>query len=188
MTTFFYPPRPENAIAPGLLKYYENLGWWAQIKKNGTCTVVSVDRESNVTFKTRHNEDHKAWAPTEAIIEYFEQFPDSIFAAELLHSKHHSVKNTMYIFDIMRLEGHDLTGSTFEFRDTLLLTLPETEHVLIAKTYVRDFSALYGGLANAIDEGLVLKNPKAKLERPTRKSANTDWMVKCRRETKNYGF
>ena len=62
---FWYPPRPEKAIAPSLIKFYEGRGWIAQIKKNGTCSTANVDDHGNVTFFTRHGEAHKAWIPTE---------------------------------------------------------------------------------------------------------------------------
>lgn len=184
-----WPPRPEQAIAPSLISFYERRGWVAQIKKNGTCTVVSIDHKGVVDFKTRHGVPHKAWEPTEDINKYFANFPDSIFVCELLHSKHESVKNTMYVFDVLKYRGKDLIGTKFKERQDLLQSVvPIKKNILLAKNYSQDLTGLFRSLQDPIDEGLVLKDPEAPLRSYVKKSSNAGWQVKCRVPHLNYGF
>lgn len=186
---FLWPPRPERAIEPALIPYYASKGWIAQLKKNGTCTVISVDVHGNVDFKTRHNEAHKAWAPPIEIVNYFSHFPDSVFVGELLHNKHASVKNTLYLFDLLRYNGVDFIGETLEYRLGILdMVVPLMPNIQMVKNYSGDLTKLYDSISDPIDEGIVLKDPKAKLKSCLREGANSGWQVKCRKSTKNFGF
>jgi ATP-dependent DNA ligase len=187
-TMFLYPPRPEKAIAPSLIEWYENLGYVAQLKKNGTCSLAFVSADGKVTFKTRHNEDHKAWTPTKEITDYFSTFPDSIFVFELLHNKSPLVKDTAYVFDIIRYLGKDLVGVTFSERMQILNKVVPlmNDKIMLAKTYDSCLTGLFQSLDSPLDEGIVLKNPEAVLEPCYRATSNTAWQVKCRKRTKNY--
>ena len=186
---FVFPPRPEKAITPSLIQFYERRGWIAQIKKNGTCTVVSVDAGGNSTFYTRHNEAHKAWTPTSEARAIFAKYPNSTFIFELLHSKGGDVRDTMYIFDVVRFEGESLEGTTLASRlDIIKKAFTPSTKLLVAETYTTGLEPLYRGLTSPLDEGIVLKDPKATLKSCQRDSLNSNWMVKCRRQTKNYGF
>jgi hypothetical protein len=193
-----WPPRPELAVAPSLLPYYASLGWIAQIKKNGTCSLAFVDSDGVVTFKTRDGDDHKQWVPTEEITAFFAQYPDSVFVFELLHNKHPSVKNTAYVFDVLRFKGRDMTATTLTFRLILLNEVFMQQAILspriqLVKTYwgacdEPAFTTIFKNLVDPIDEGLVLKDPNALLEDPRNKSANQGWQVKVRKPTKNFSF
>jgi hypothetical protein len=186
---FLYPPRPEKAILPQMIPVFENRGWIAQLKKNGTCSLAFVDAEGNVTFKTRHDEDHKAWTPTSEAINFFLRYPNSVFIFELLHSKGGDVRNHVYIFDVIKFNGQDLVGWTLENRLRLLQEIkPRSTQIEIAGVYRKNLKALYDGLTNVLDEGIVLKDPKAKLLPCFRNGLNAGWQVKCRKATKNYGF
>ena len=121
---FLWPPRPEKAIPRDLIPFYEKRGSIAQIKKNGTCTVIDVDAAGVPTFWNRHQELHKAWTAPAHIVEYFKQFPDSVFVGELLHNKGPSVKDTLYLFDILVLKGNVLIGTTLKEGLTKLYELP----------------------------------------------------------------
>lgn len=189
MMDFYFPPRPEEAIMPIMIPFYERKGYVAQIKKNGTCTVTMIDRNKMVTHRTRHNEPHKAWTPTEDVNSFFAHFADSVFVSELLHSKGGGVRNTMYIFDVLRFQGQDLTGKTLQERLELIDGIvPFTSNVMIADTYGANLKWLYQDLSDPLDEGIVLKNPNAPLAPCYRAASNTDWQVKCRRPKKMYGF
>ena len=60
--------------------------------------------------------------------------------------------------------------------------------ISVARTYTKDLTALYRGLSDPLDEGLVLKNPEAVLAECHRDGLNAGWQVKVRRPTKNYQF
>jgi len=197
---YMWPPRPEDAIPTSMLGFYEKQGWVGQIKKNGTCTVVFAEKD--VTFKTRHNDDHKAWAPKADHIEFFKTVADGqwcVFEAELLHSKGGGIKDTFYIFDILVWQGENLVGTTFAERQALLFEIfPDridggdhwklTDRIWLAKPILKDFLQVWTDLSAHEDEGIVLKNPNAKLKLCNKQNANKGWQIKCRRPHKNYAF
>lgn len=183
-----YPPRPEKAITPSLIPFYEKRGYVAQVKKNGTCSLAIVGPDGTVEYKTRHWEDHKAWTPTESMSGFFSEHRDSIFVFELLHSKTPNVKNTAYLFDVLRYAGVDLTGQTLAFRLNLLSKIRPVQCAQVAETYTVGLRGLYDGLTEPEDEGIVLKDPVATLRGCERDGMNAGWQVKCRRSTKNYSF
>jgi ATP-dependent DNA ligase len=186
---FLYPPRPEKAVPPSFIKSLEARGFVAQKKKNGTCQVISIDASGNVEFRTRRNEPNKAWTPLPEMIKYFSSFKDSVFVGELLHNKHESVKNTIFLFDVLHYLGRSQVGSTLETRlEGLRAVVPFTPNIKLIDTYYQDLTGLYYSLSEPTDEGIVLKNPKAVLRDCKRDGLNANWQVKCRVGTKNYGF
>jgi hypothetical protein len=186
---FLFPPRPELAVSPELISFYENKNWWAQIKKNGTLQLITVLKDGEVIFKTRHNEDNKAWKPLPHHVSFFAAFRDSVFVAELIHSKHASIKNHLYVFDVLRYQGRDLVGVSLKDRvEMLSKVLPVNSDISLAQWHKQDLYGLFNSLNNPVDEGLVIKNPDAILESCLRSTANTSWQVKVRKAHKNYGF
>jgi hypothetical protein len=185
------------------LPVFENLGYGAQIKKNGTCSVLQYDPVTgHLDTWTRHNEPHKLWTANLAspALRKFTELKGRDFqvVGELLHSKVQGIKDTLYLFDILRCDGEDLVGTTYAERLSLLHTLWEPtskgaqfdtvdERLWIANIYMRDFQSEFAKLTAPEDEGLVLKDMNAKLVPCWRQTANAGWQVKCRRPTKNYG-
>jgi hypothetical protein len=187
------------------LPAYNTMGWVAQVKKNGTCNVIAVSPSKELHCMTRHNEAHKAWAPNKESTEPFKHLPGKgwyLFVAELMNNKVSGIKNINYINDILASDGEHLVGTTFTERQSLIYSLfnvstaeVETEshyevhpNLWVAKNHTGDFKTLFDSLHKQEDEGLVLKNPTAKLQLGRNKTSNSGWMVKVRRATKNYGF
>jgi hypothetical protein len=181
------------------MRFYEKRGWWGQVKKNGTCTVI-FSHGDDVVFKTRHDDDHKAWVPQPEHAAFFkgrEQW--NVYVAELLHSKTANVKNHLYLFDILVSDGEDLSGTSFADRQAILLgrypgnggaglgATRVTKQVSRATCYTRDFERVWSELA-AEDEGIVFKDPASKLAPCVTQTANAMWQVKCRRPHSNYSF
>lgn len=194
---YLWPPRPDQAIPQGLLTFYEKKKYWAQVKKNGTCTVIFA-KGDKVIFKTRHNDDQKIWSPTPEHIHFFQGSRNwEVYVAELLHSKTPHIKNQLYIFDKIVENGIHLVGTTFEERQLNLHAQWDGEdegdqtrvhdYVSVANTFSTDFAKMFTTLKRE-DEGLVLKNPTAKLQACMKQTANNAWQVKCRIPHKNYGF
>lgn len=200
--SYLYPPRPEKKIPRDLLSFYKNRGYWAQVKKNGTCTVIFA-RGSEVIFKTRHPDEndgnHTLWTPQPEHTRFFSGNKRwSVFVAELLHSKvTGGPKNQLYIFDQIVHDGCHLVGETFAHRQERLHALwsgsmePHqvriNERITVARCFDTSFMKLFDDLG-AEDEGLVLKDPKAMLQPCFRENNNTPWQVKCRLPHKNYSF
>jgi ATP-dependent DNA ligase len=166
------------------------------VKWNGTCSVASVSKDHEVQFYTRDGDEHKAWTPTEEARRYFEGFPDSVFCFELLHNKGPAIKDTLYLFDVVRWLGEDLVGTKFRSRMTILNGVaPISPRIIIAKVYAHGIQGLFKSMVDedgyAIDplrEGVVLKDPEAELQPCYREGLNSGWQVKCRARSKNMSF
>ena len=220
--TYLWPPRPEKAIPPTMLSYYESKGWLAQIKLNGTCNVLAVNPERHIVAMSRHKEPHKLWTPNADSERAFAHLPGNgwyVFVAELLHSKvaDPGLKNINYIHDMLVADGEMLNGSAYQARLDFLYALfsrhidaqeqPDSiSHTVIdantwlAKshcsglailggTMMGDFEKLFAETAKHKEmEGLVLKDPEAKLKLCVKADSNSAWQVKCRNPSKAYSF
>ena len=201
---YLWPPRPEKAAPPELMGFYERRGWIAQIKKNGTCTVVFA-RGDEVIFKTRHNDDHKSWAPQSHHAEFFSgRDAWNVYVAELLHSKGPHVKNHLYLFDILVSDGEELIGTSLQDRQRLLQSrfpgpkadIAGSRAGLGARFITQDVSqaeiikdpAKCWPTLGGLDEGLVFKDPKAALKPCIVGTSNGAWQIKIRRPHANYSF
>lgn len=213
--TYLWPPRPKKAIPVSMMNFYQKRGFVGQYKKNGTCNVMYVTPEREVIAKTRHDTDHKAWQPTEASSAIFKALPGDkyyVFITELMHSKVRGLRDTHYIHDVVVADGEYLVGKTFIERQAILaelfLTGNEAEtyshyvlndNVWLAKLIEGDFKPAMAGIQEMADkakeaehsvenEGLVLKDPNAKLVVCGKQTSNSNWQVKCRVQHKNYSF
>ena len=198
--SYLWPPRPSNAIPFDTIGFYEQRGWWAQVKKNGTCTVIFAQGDE-VIFKTRHDDDHKAWAPLPEHAAFFAGRPGwNVYVAELLHSKTANVKNHLYLFDVLVSDGEQLTGETFASRQRLLRdrfpAIPGIGGVgatlvspfaSLAVNYSAGFADVWKSLRSE-DEGLVFKDSTARLKPCVTQTSNDRWQVKCRRASNKYSF
>lgn len=207
---YLFPPRPETKIPQSSIAFYERRGWVAQVKKNGTNTVIFA-RGNEVIFKQRHQDetglgmDHRDWKPQQVHIDFFSGLSKdkwNVFHAELIHSKTKSIKNHLFIHDILVHNGKHLVGMNLIERHKLLHDMLMSEDAKEEDDLYRlgvGFSIarnLTKGYVNRFlpenmkpeDEGIVLKNPKAGLEPCLRETANRGWQVKSRIPHKNYGF
>ena len=200
--SFLFPPRPENCILPSLLPYYEVMkGWLAQYKMNGTCLEIGVSPSKTLHVLTRHGSAPVRWKPTkrtEALLDFAPTNKWSVFTAELLNDKTKTIKDTIYIFDMIVAESMQLVGTTFIDRQTYLHKelfknpVSETmshyvmaDGIWLSKPILKDFRAVFDTLqtyrtVNESVEGLVLKNPNGTLNQMFRTGSNQSWQVKCR--------
>lgn len=201
---FLFPPRPERKILPGLLGFYENRGFWAQIKKNGTCSILGVGPKGEIYTQNRHGEDHRLWKPSEESLKPFKDIANGkwhVFVVEVIDAKTPRIKDTIYIHDIIVHAGKILVDSKFSERQKLLRKIfPNrvkggfgyekiTKKVWLATLIKRKFKAIFDSIEDPkVDEGLVLKDPNGRLEPMWREGKNSGWQVKCRHPHKNYGF
>jgi hypothetical protein len=197
---YFPPPRTENKIPMGMLGFYEKQGWLAQAKKNGTNAVVFVSPEKKLTMMNRHGSALR-WTPPPETAALLSGIPGTgwhVLNGELLHHKTKSLKNVLYLFDVLVWDGDYLLDQTYAERynrlQLIFMEMIQRSHraqhhpfhsevgsVWLAKNYGNNFAWLFGKLDGEVDEGLMLKNPTAR-------GFGGDWMVKCRRPTKNFGF
>jgi hypothetical protein len=200
---YMFPPRPEIAFPREGLGMYETMEYACQAKKNGTCTLLVIG-PSSMTAYDRHGKIQKAWrGPTQTMAQRIrDRLPGgwSALVGEALHSKVPGIRDVLYVFDVIALGGKVLDGTTFKERQKVIrdmfkggvdhLTHRDVGNGLwIAKNYIMGFDKLYSNIiTNPEDEGLVVKNPNAKLVNPFKEGSNSNWQAKCRKPTKNYGF
>jgi hypothetical protein len=183
---------------------YEEGGWLAQAKKNGTNSVIFVPPDRKPFAYNRHGELHKVWKFDAESAHFFSKLPGKnwyVFNAELLHSKvSGGPRNTNYLHDVLVYDGSYLIGQTYIWRYSLLLKAferhinAETDAYFVldpqtwlAKNWLKGFKKVFKEKLDANeDEGLVLKNPSGRLA--TTDGHDAPWMAKCRRPQKNFGF
>jgi hypothetical protein len=166
---------------------------------------IAPDRKT-VRAMSRHNDEHKQWAPSEHTAHPFSELPGEgwyVFTAELMHSKGNGFRDINYIHDILVADGKPLYGHTFDYRQELLMKLfadkivddsPKThfvidDHTWLAKNYTEGYAELFEGAADdAHIEGLVLKNRYSMLLPCMKPTSNAAWSAKVRKPTKNAAF
>ena len=200
---YLWPPRPERKIPPETLPMVKQIGWVAECKKNGSCSVLSYDPTTGeLEAWNRHNARHTTWRPdlNSPCLRKLRELKGGLYilVGELLHTKVPGIKDTMYLFDILMADGKSLVGQTYQARYKLLHSLwHETagnhynladERLWVANILTGDLQTIFKGLTAPEDEGLVLKDPQARLEPCVRQSSNSKGQIKCRKSTKNYGF
>ncbi len=202
--TYLFPPRPDQAISPDSLPMLEQRGFIAQIKKNGTCNVIAVSPEGEITVKSRHGDDHKAWVPQREKLSAFTALKGRgwyVFVAELLHSKVTGIRDINYVHDVLVADGKYLLGKSQRDRQMILRSIFDVSeitptyshyvydaHTWIAREYTQGFVSLFNSLTRDEDEGLVLKNPGQPLALCVREKSNNAGMLKARRHNKKYTF
>lgn len=191
------PPRTEIVVERPLLAIYEKMRWIAQVKKNGTNAVIFVSPEGEVRIMGRH-ENVLNWKMPDSMRSYFCRLAYSgwwVLNGELLHQKTPHIKDTLYLFDVLVASGNRLVGATYADRHKLLCAIfPRVEEtygyyvagkgVWVSKCLEGDFVDRFDRLRQPEDEGLMCKNPLAKLAA----GGKAGWMAKCRRPKKGYGF
>lgn len=196
---YLTPPQAEVQKSAVALPLHEGMGWFAQVKKNGTHSVIFVDPNRNVDAWDRHGEQQKAWHFTAATAAVFRALPGNkwyVFDGELLHNKTSHIKDVLYLYDMLVWNGSHLTGTTYEYRyNVMLATLyavigrapPRIKpgqdhyamhrHVWLARNFKKGFRALFDSLSAPEDEGLVLRDPQGVYY-----TSNADrWMLKVKR-------
>jgi len=215
---YYYPPRADGKPMPAaLLPGWEERGYWASIKKNGTCNLIDITPDREIICKTRHpaieKGDHRAWKPDNRTVRPFLNLPGTgwyKFLGELMNGKVKGIRHINYIHDILVCDGEPLVGMTFAERQKILAELfPNTtapdpkdaelygigytmidEHTWLAKNYLpsTNYFNLFRSLTAPADEGLVLKKPTATLAICAREDSNTSWQTKVRRPTTTNHF
>lgn len=203
---YLYPPRPENALTPNRIPFYQKNGYVGQYKKNGTCSVFAINKPNSFIAMTRHNDDHKQWSFSNYFKDCFAKYlPENhwhVLVGEVLHSKTVNVKDTIYIFDILVHNSKELYGSTFMSRQDLLKNIFDAENkeqmyshyeieprFLLARNFDNGIYEMFKNIQDkTVDEGFVLKKKNAVLRDCHSASNNSSWQIKFRHPSKKYQF
>lgn len=205
MDKYIYPPRPKQLILPETLPSFEGRGYVAQVKFNGSCTVIidgtPYNRHGSIKSRFKAN---IAAVPRDSIVvgEYLDKAKTGEGGLKFEHK--------FVVFDVLRMNGDSLVG--FPYRDRLHAInylFPEQEpkvtasgvifnpftrvratpypDIYVANTYTEQFHQLFLDVIDTeLYEGVVLKRLDAKLEPGSSEENNTRWQVKVRKPTKNY--
>jgi ATP-dependent DNA ligase len=132
----------------------------------------------------------------------------------LLHYKTSRVKNTIVLWDILVFENRWLIGSSYKERYKILksvcgnplknvtlkyrkdgkaiavdVALEVTKHLWLARSFRGNFRELFEKARPLAEiEGLVLKDPNAKLQRPFKMTENAKWLIRVRKPRIDYNF
>lgn len=170
-----YPPRPKLSIPPEKIPDYEEKGYVAQLKFNGTRTLIEIKPGGEILLWTRHREPHKAYELSEdlraALAEVYEnackQDKHLVIDGELLNNKTKGLKDKFVAFDLLVIDDHYLVGESMLNRYTILDDILGTQWFWEEDTgrkiaiYCRDNlwlaelfmpAALYGGLGHNLSD------------------------------------
>jgi hypothetical protein len=205
-TTFKYifPPRPSIKAPQTSIKKFEDLGFIAQPKLNGSCGVLFTDGKT-FKFMNRHKSTFaKINVPGTELNSLCKGKGWTVLVGENLNKSQKGAdkkifNNKFVIFDILVHKGTHLIGTTFEQRQKLLDKLYKTtphdnwiskisenvfrvHNIENAETQWKDITAV------EMYEGFVLKKKFGKLDIGFKKENNMSWQVKIRKPTKNYSY
>lgn len=201
---YIFPPRPEIKAPQTSIKKFEDLGFIAQPKLNGSCGVLFTDGK-NFKFMNRHKASFAKINVPEKELASLGKGPGwTVLVGENLNKSQRGTdkkvfNNKFVIFDILVHKGTHLIGTTFEQRQKLLDKLYKTtphdnwiskisenvfrvHNIENAETQWKDITAV------EMYEGFVLKKKHGKLDIGFRKENNMSWQVKIRKPTKNYSY
>lgn len=204
---YLYPPRPQTKVRFGsdtFRQFQERPEYIAQFKLNGQRNEIVFFPDGHIEMWSRHHEKHRSYnAPgwlIDALKSAFniEEGKFTILDSELLHNKDRHVKNVVYIFDVLVLNGMYLVGESYESRHSTLVEIANinseddlcyraTDNVWIAKNLSPTiWDSMWEHTETSWVEGFVLKNAKAELQFGFKKDNNGGWMIRCRKPHKNF--
>lgn len=211
---YLFPPRPEHKIKPESIGEYEQAGFVAEAKFNGSCAVLFINGAyRSIRLYNRHGDpltntkdldftplyDSRGWMNmgwTVLCGEYMNKnkcdergdpFNHKFIVWDIL------VWRSKYLINSTLQERYQLIGDMYgydaeaweERADKMLYKL--SDDIYIAHVFTRNLSNLYRQIIKTdMIEGLVLKRPTAKLDASYNEQNNSSWQVKVRKPTKNY--
>jgi ATP-dependent DNA ligase len=157
---YIYPPRPSSSIPRNDTDFFQNLGWIAQLKYNGSRCLIKHLPNNTIQLWNRHAERFRTyhtpnWLQEElktAIYKLGLQ-PNEyhVLDGELLDQKHSSIKDVIVIWDVLVKSGEHLLDTQYIDRYNMLtshlstqetwkhnnydLGIKLTDHVLMPKNY-----------------------------------------------------
>lgn len=212
--TYLYPPRTEAKLpfdlsSPVLQAWEKARDAIAQYKLNGSRNLIVIDPQDNITFWNRHKEQQRNYQPPTGLLSQIRalQYPHgawNIIDSELMHFKTQTIKNSVYVFDVLVWNNEYLVGDKYEQRFNLVKSLgisdffplDNTSHdgkIWIAENMLAPKWEAAWNAALKIDavEGLVLKRAGAvsKLQFAGNSVVNNSgFMCRVRKPFKNSQF
>jgi len=217
-TQYIWPPRPKMTIPITEAQYFTQNGWKYQYKLNDSRCLIKILPNGEIELWNRHAERFRTYTPPPELIHQLQQLPNildldsgklHLIDGGLLHQKHHAIKNTIGIWDILVKNNTHLLGISYQERhetisqgttpythdgipiglhltqDIFHLTNNPEETTEKAWSTLQQINAPY---KQPLIEGIVLKDPQAPLEMGLKENNNGDWMCRSRVKTNRHRF
>jgi ATP-dependent DNA ligase len=211
MAKVIFPPRPKGAIPPSDLDHFEKTGLWvAQPKYNGSRNPIHIEPDGTVSVWSRHGSKHLSYSLPESMKNEILAIPnlkkgvEYWFDSELLNKTSATdTKNKIILFDILQ-NGKYLFLSPNQMGRLAMLdeicghptTLDPwrqmgyqiSPNILMAPTFEHELLNHFNEFKCDEVEGLVLRKRNSVLDSFGQKEYEVSWLVRCRRQHKNYNF
>jgi ATP-dependent DNA ligase len=163
---YLYPCKP-NTLTPDSKLFDEldrDIGWIAEVKKNGWRALPTKDESGSLTIWTRHKTLIKDAVPElrEALAEMMPA--GTILDGEFINNRTKGVKGKLYLFDIIMLEGKLLIDMLLRERRKILEgVVKETQDIVLAQQVrVGKKQLYYQSTEGEENEGIVIKRLDSK--------------------------
>ena len=163
---YLYPCKP-NTLTPDSKLFDEldrDIGWIAEVKKNGWRALPTMSDDGKLAIWTRHNTLIKDAVPElrEALAAMMP--PGTILDGEFINNRTKGIKGKLYLFDILVLEGRPLLDLTLrerrEMLDSIVIEGPDIE--LARQVRVGKKQLYYQSIEGEENEGIVIKRLDSK--------------------------
>ncbi len=182
---YLYPCKP-NTLTPDSKLSDEldrDIGWIAEVKKNGWRALPTKDEKGNLTIWTRHKTLIKDAVPElrEALISMMPA--GTILDGELINNRTKGVNGKLYLFDIIVLEGRLLVNLPLRERRKLLEgVVVEGPHIELARQVrVGKKQLYYQSIEGEESEGIVIKRLDSKYPASEKSCLQHPYWLKVKR-------
>ena len=186
---YLYPCKP-NTLTPDSKLFDEldrDIGWIAEVKKNGWRALPTKDEKGNLTLWTRHKTLIKV--PATELREVLSGImpAKTILDGEFINNRTKGVKGKLYLFDIITLEGRLLVDLTLrERRQILEGVVKETQDIVLAQQVrVGKKQLYYQSIEGEENEGIVIKRLDSKYLASEKSCPQHPYWLKVKRVEKH---
>jgi ATP-dependent DNA ligase len=186
---YLYPCKP-NALTPDSKLFDEldrDIGWIAEVKKNGWRALPITDEEGNLTLWTRHRTLLTGPSPELKAVLADMMPAGTILDGEFINNRTKGVKGKLYLFDILMLEGRLLVDLTLrERREMLDSIIIEGSNIELAQQVrVGKKRLYYQSIEGEENEGIVIKRLDSKYLASEKSCPQHPYWLKVKRVEKH---
>lgn len=223
---YIYPPRTKESVPRAETHIFKKMQWIAQLKYNDSHAIIKYSPDG-IELWNRHAERFRTYHAPLWLLDELHTLADklghdksktTILDGGLLDQKHHHIKNTIVVWDILAHNDKQLIGTTYNERYQSLLErttdghhwyctinkaqynfgLMISDNIFIPKNIDPDDWDTTWQMITEINatwpgkdpllEGLVFKDPQGILEFGFSQNNNSSWMIKSRVRTGRHAF
>ncbi|MGC2423193.1 MAG: RNA ligase family protein [Nitrospirota bacterium] len=186
---YLYPCKP-NTLTPDSKLFDEldrDIGWIAEVKKNGWRALPTKSEDGSLTIWTRHKTLIKDAVPElrEALANMMPN--GTILDGEFINNRTKGVKGKLYLFDIIMLEGKSLIDMPLRERRKMLEgVVVEGPHIELAQQIrVGKKQLYYQSIEGEENEGIVIKRLDSKYLASEKSCPQNPYWLKVKRVEKH---